>query len=257
MAPEAILVIITRIPTMSSPRLAVRGITPAEAEAIVSQERLRPYRDAAGGDSALAVHLYERNIELAECTFGALHILEVCIRNALHRELSAFAGKQDWYANATIKSSGGLSVPLTAPMHDTLRQALRNAGPGASSGKIIAELSFGFWTNLLASRFQQSLWTPSLHRAFPGFTAHPRKVHRRMEVIQRLRNRIAHHERILTSQNALRTGHLIEPLIATHHILECVNWADKGAGIWLQSGTRLNRATEILIELQGSGVLLN
>ncbi|PZE69345.1 hypothetical protein DEJ27_08700 [Curtobacterium sp. MCPF17_018] len=34
-------------------------------------------------------------------------------------------------------------------------------------GRVVAELSFGFWRYLFESRYLTASWTPALHRAFP------------------------------------------------------------------------------------------
>jgi hypothetical protein len=64
------------------------------------------------------------------------------------------------------------------------------------AGHVVAELSFGFWTGLLANRYHARLWEPALRRSFPllppGVTR--RSLHRRVESVRRLRNRVAHHE---------------------------------------------------------------
>lgn len=63
-------------------------------------------------------------------------------------------------------------------------------------GKIIAELSFGFWRFLLARQYKTNLW-PDLASAFPH--APNRALATVEDPVKRLhkfRNRIAHHEGI-------------------------------------------------------------
>src|ERR1700694_4376445 len=84
-------------------------------------------------------------------------------------------------------------------------------GRGSSSvGKLVAELSFGFWTGLVGRQYEQTLWVPGLYRAFPNatriVTAGPEgskkvklkrsQIAERLDAIRKLRNRIAHHEPI-------------------------------------------------------------
>src|SRR6266545_7208644 len=67
-------------------------------------------------------------------------------------------------------------------------------------GKVIAELSVGFWRYLVASRYLTSLWIPALHAAFPAGAEDLRRRRGDVEgLLQRLafvRNRAAHHEPI-------------------------------------------------------------
>jgi len=112
-------------------------------ERALSLERLSTYLAAANGDHAAALRLYVWNTEISAALYGPLQALEILVRNAFHRELSAVYGPT-WYDNP--------QVPLTPPARarvavakDTLRRANRPLDPG----RIVAELSFGFWERLL------------------------------------------------------------------------------------------------------------
>ena len=61
----------------------------AALELTISPERLSTYVAMAGGDKALAILLYERNILLSEGLYGVLQRLEVGVRNAFHDALAA------------------------------------------------------------------------------------------------------------------------------------------------------------------------
>lgn len=89
--------------------------------------------------------------------------------------------------------------------------------------RIVAELTFGFWTSLLDRRYEQILWPPLLKTAFPHM---PRKqrtranLSRRFHTVRQLRNRIFHHEPIAHWQD-----------LAQQHagILEAIAWIAPGA----------------------------
>ena len=71
----------------------------------------------------------------------------------------------------------------------------------------MAELRLGFWTALMSSRYEKTLWVPYLHKCFPHakgkrldgkvVTADRKAISEELEKIRVLRNRIAHHESIL------------------------------------------------------------
>ena len=65
------------------------------------------------------------------------------------------------------------------------------------TGKVIAELMFGFWLNLTDRRVEHTLWVPFLHKAFLPRTP-PRRAafNNLLEKLRQLRNRVAHHEPI-------------------------------------------------------------
>jgi hypothetical protein len=82
---------------------------------------------------------------------------------------------------------------------DDVHTAKRRAGRGAPPGKVVAELSFGFWRYLLANRYSTTLW-PATRHAFPQL---PRRgntrplLERPVNDLHLLRNRIAHHEPLI------------------------------------------------------------
>ncbi len=162
---------------------------------LISPDRLNPYLTACAGDSAAALALYRWNSDLAAAFFEPLGHLEIMLRNALDARL---VGRQqsrgrtaEWYRDR--------QVPLSDKARGDIAQAQERAGWGATTiprGKIIAELSFGFWRFLLARQYRSSLW-PDLAGAFPH--APNRALPTVEEPVKRLhkfRNRIAHHEGI-------------------------------------------------------------
>jgi hypothetical protein len=227
-----------------------------DVQRILSAERFARFHVAAARNIPLAIEIYELNIEISECVFGVLHLVEVCIRNQMHFALSDYCRTHDWFRQGVVLPTTGKEIAYTMPMRKSLQNAIQGAGPAAPAGKVVAELTFGFWTSLLASRFQQSLWNPCLHNAFPNYRGLPRNVHRRMEAIQRLRNRVAHHERILTSLNKVHTGHVAQVLLGLSSILECVVWAHPKTGDWIRTGTRYEHARELLSSFATRGVQL-
>jgi len=64
-------------------------------------------------------------------------------------------------------------------------------------GKVVAELSFGFWRFLLARRYTASLW-PALRPGFPYLpSADRRELEAPVTRLHQLRNRVAHHEPLI------------------------------------------------------------
>jgi len=84
----------------------------------------------------------------------------------------------------------------------TARGRATRRGAAETHGKVIAELSFGFWRFLCTAPYLTSLWVPILADAFPNHPQHgdPRAVRAdvedRIQRVHFLRNRIAHHEPI-------------------------------------------------------------
>jgi len=228
----------------------------ADLERTISVARLSRYMRATGGDQAKALKLYEDNIAVSEALFGFLHSLEVAVRNSLHYEMHTALRGVDWLRD-------GLPLPwrtiprlrFTVPMNGMVNDARQAAGAGAPIGKVIAELPFGFWPSLLSGQFHP-LWSACLHKAFPHAHVPRRDVHWRLEVIRRLRNRIAHHEPILTSNNEVYTGFTAQPTIRLAQLLQCVDWISPATAQWMTSCTRYVQAGATLTACHGSGVVL-
>jgi hypothetical protein len=159
----------------------------------------------AHGDRVAAIRLYERNTRFSGALYCSIQGLEVCLRNAIHRSLTTRYGP-DWFDRLT-----GLKYPLPQKI-EAAKSNILDDGKLLTPGRVVAELSFGFWTALLSARYEKRLWVPCLHRAFPHAFAGPefgpttsgarRRVNRqdiarRLDGIRELRNRIAHHESII------------------------------------------------------------
>lgn len=157
-------------------------------EELISEPRLAPYVHASSHLRAQPMDLYVWNSQIAAAFFESLHYVEVGLRNAIDRELqAAFAeGDNPWF-----------SMPiLTRESVKRVKDAQRRAG-GASPrrGKVIAELSLGFWWSLFSADYSRTLWQPALQHAFEGKVRRQR-LHQELDNLRLLRNRIAHHEPI-------------------------------------------------------------
>jgi len=204
-------------------------------ERTISRERLQPYLNAAHSNCVKAVELYEFNVAISEALYGYLHGLEIAIKNAIHHELNCAYGTPHWYDCAPL-----------SPHHQSkfIQEAKKKAGQNVPAGKVIAELAFAFWTGLVAHQYNWTLWVPYLHKAFPHAKTPRNHVSRRLEAIRNLRNRIAHHERILTSQCCLRAGH--QRYITLREISECAEWICPDTAKWLAAKFRYTEARTIL-----------
>jgi hypothetical protein len=168
---------------------------------LVSAERIGTYRRGAADDEeVLARYLW--NIALCEALYPSLHFLEVALRNVVFEA-----------ATAAYPSAGAAAVDcwLERPgiLHADEARAVRAAaqrlsrrGKPCEAGRLVAELSFGFWTALFDVRYEQDrvLW-PRLF-AQKIFAHAPRQKRSRKALspmlnrVRHLRNRAFHHEPI-------------------------------------------------------------
>lgn len=209
-----------------------KSITPAELARLLSPERLGSY-EAVMGTPEGAVLLYEWNLAVSAALFETLGAVEVIVRNAFHRELAARhaarGGRGRWYEARWLDPKGRQDV-------DKARERATRGNRPELAGKVIAELSFGFWRYLATRRYQTTAW-PALRQAFPrhpgasgGFRG---DVDDRMQRIHTLRNRIAHHEPVF--RRNLEHDH--------RDMLTIVGWISTDAQTWVAS---LSRFDEVL-----------
>ena len=193
------------------------------------------YVTATSGDRERALHLYTSNTALSAAFYGPLQGLEVALRNAMHRQLTARYGA-DWYDNpAAGLDTGGLS------RIDEVKQELKRSGQMVRPGRIVAGLSFGFWVSLLRSGgriasagrkadYETTLWRPALRGAFPHRESLTRKqAHGPLEHLRTLRNRIAHHEPIF--RRRLDKDY--------QSILDVTDWISPEVRAWIERYSRV------------------
>ena len=230
----------------------------ADLDRTISQARLTRYLAATGGDRDAALQLYEKNVLLSGDLFGFLHGVEVTVRNSMHYALSRDLNRQDWYSHRLPLPWPAPSPPrleFSSSMRKIIEKGREKAGPNAPVGKLISELTFGFWPGMIGNTYED-LWRHSLHKAFPHSSARRQIIHWRLETIRFLRNRIAHHEPVLSSTNDLYTGRPQQMKIRLPDILECVAWVSPSSATWLRSTSRYDEAVALLAATAASGIVL-
>lgn len=158
-------------------------------------------------------------------------MVEVVVRNALDRQLRSWA--------ASRRHTSWLDeVPLDPRGRDDIRKARERATNYGREpevhGKVVAELSLGFWRFLVARRYLTILWIPALHAAFPHATdddllARQRAVDRALRDLGTIRNRAAHHEPI--HRRDLARDH--------RTCVSLAQWVDPTAGAWVAARAEL------------------
>lgn len=218
--------------TAPPPALPSPGPGPSATSLLVQRRlsvpRLGTYVRASGGDLDRAVQLYRWNAEVAGSLWVALGHTEVVLRNAMHDVLRARhtrLGRQgQWFDDPARE--------LAQPARDDVakaRQRLQRAGAPLLPGKIVAELSFGFWRFLLARRYTASLW-PAMRPAFAHLPSPDRRLlEEPVARLHQIRNRLAHHEPLIAEPLADRYADL----------LAVVGFVDPGLRLWVDDGNNL------------------
>ncbi|ORJ18591.1 hypothetical protein BS639_24515 [Rouxiella silvae] len=174
-------------------------------KASLSAARIGTYENILGGPAGAqqtekALRLYMWNAQVSAAFFVPLHVCEVIMRNAISEVLETVYGTRwPW--------SIGFERSLPIPPHgykpkDDLINGRRNQ---PTTGKVIPELKFVFWQKLLTGRFDTRLWNNNMMTVFPHAAAQGMTVaqlrqslYNDLETVRKLRNRIAHHEPIIS-----------------------------------------------------------
>ncbi|RJQ66205.1 hypothetical protein D5S17_35880 [Pseudonocardiaceae bacterium YIM PH 21723] len=182
----------------------------------LSIPRFAVYVAAAGGDRGKGLALYEWNAQVTSAFHHDLAHIEVGLRNAYDRILTAGspAGSPHWvfdphrfFPPQKKRAAQGQTYDANETARRQIDDAVRKAtaapaGPGITPpapppGKVVAELNFGFFRYLTVKRQEHPLWIPHLHKAFPAGTARV-DVDVLVNRAHSLRNRVAHHENLLS-----------------------------------------------------------
>jgi hypothetical protein len=211
-------------------------------ELYFSVSRIGRYYVACGKDGVKATELYRLNIQLSQALYPLISILEVALRNAIDRELSKYFGDSHWlitkralFANhpaLVFKDKRGNSQPdhfFTDKINDA-EAKLKFRGIPITHGKLLAELTFGFWVKFYDNKSIKILQGAQI-RAFQNSPKMPMTVvHSHLNQIVALRNRISHNEPICfnkTGQICLKTIEGYE-----NDICNALGWLNHELKIW-------------------------
>ncbi|WP_296107215.1 hypothetical protein [uncultured Agrobacterium sp.] len=192
----------------------------ANLESSHSPERLGPYYALAGNDKVLGLQLYAWNSALSQALYTPLQGLEITLRNGLGDRLKTAFGPT-WF---DLNPGPALQYPLP-DMLLKVRTDLGRHGSIADHGRVVAELNWGFWTGLLAKRYEQ-LWRSHFRKVFQSEGPLTRaQIFQPLDDLRRLRNRIAHHEPILNRNIAADYASIIE--LISYISPDTARWIDE------------------------------
>jgi hypothetical protein len=171
----------------------------ASLEKTISPARLSTYQRLSRGNVVDAIRLYHWNMALGQSLYIPIQVLEVSLRNSI-AEASENCFGQNWYSQRRFETilSGWAKTTLQATVSSVTDNNSRRGKP-VTVGDVIANLSFGFWRELLKSRYDRHIWNKQLAIAFPHLSTNKsnQDVYDRVNKIIKLRNRISHHEPII------------------------------------------------------------
>jgi hypothetical protein len=204
---------------------------PLQVDAWLSESRFEPFLEAAQRDHLRAVALYDWHAEVAAAPFGMIHHFEVLVRNAIDGVLGAEQPQQPlkdtWLMDFDILQPNGIKQVIVAV--ERLEK-----GRGITRGRVVAGVSFGFWAGLFSKNYEE-LWRQRLRHAFPHGAIMRKDLTEPMRLIQRFRNRVAHHDCLLGQNVEARADDM----------LQIAGWIDPDAQVWLENHSRVHGLLEV------------
>ena len=176
-----------------------------EIEQLISSVRLARYRQATANDKRKTLKLYRANVRLSGALLAVLSMFEVVLRNKIDNhykmQYPLAPGDKGWLLHATLP--GGFLTQNGC--HNSIikvTKAYTELGIHYSHDRLVATLSFGFWKYLFKGNQYKAGGNTLLH-IFPNIPPHTTQAHvfGKLDKINDLRNRVAHHEPVCFGAN--------------------------------------------------------
>ena len=199
-------------------------------ERAVSRPRFERYLKACNGDWKCARRLYLANLRISQKLYAIISIFEVTLRNAIdehYKQRFLQTGESSDWLKSQSAVSGFLSSPSLAKggfqSRENVRRTIASLGIHYTHDKAVSELSFGFWKYMFATK-EFAAAGSTLLRIFtlrPHGVNHT-DVYNRLDSINRLRNRVAHHQPVCFDKTG--SVSLTATLEAYSHMLDILTW---------------------------------
>lgn len=209
-----------------------------ELEMLLSEKRLSTYYRLFPGDKERAIEYYRLNTQISESLYPLLSMLEIALRNLIHRSFTVHFKKEDWFSD--------LRQPELFDQVNVAKRKILAANYQMTPDKVVAELTFGFWTALFNKQYAKDFWKPLMF-AFPLLeTAHKRrdKISFKLNQVRKFRNRIFHYEPVCNDLRMLAANH--------QNILQILDWINDGIVRWTKQIDRFEGLYEQAQDLRSS-----
>lgn len=148
--------------------------------------------NAANGDKQLALRLYVWNARLCEELYLPMQTAEICVRNAIHYNLTRRYGA-GWYSDHRFIDV--LPDRYKEELNKTTLAEQESRRAAFTGNHVVASMKFGFWVHLLTRAFDHLLWQQGMAASFPNIPGHVgrEQVYDRVNRLRMFRNAVMHH----------------------------------------------------------------
>ena len=171
-----------------------------------SVERLSSFAYSESDNINDVVANYTNNMKISQAIYPELCTLEVILRNSIDCVFKKYISEtwlEDEVNNNVLLDSSEYKT-LLKTYNDT-KVECNTARKDFTTGKVVANLNFGFWTNLCVKKYNSKIWNKP--KCFYGvFVNYPHKhsinyISQKLYTIRRFRNRVFHYEKIFKYPN--------------------------------------------------------
>lgn len=197
-------------------------------EYFVSQPRINRFLIATGNSKSKAKKLYRINLRVSQSFYPVLNLFEIFLRNTVNYQVSSHFGNPNWIIT---EKNGFMNDPSLRGSRFFLQKSVQKAENTinrkrgvVTSGKVIAEQSFGFWTSLFDTHHYRLIGGIIIH-CFPNKPRHMNRsqINQKLTRIREFRNRVYHNEPICFNGNTIDFTQAIN---IKREIYELLNWID-------------------------------
>lgn len=197
-------------------------------EYYLSQPRLDRFLIATGNSKSKAQKLYKINLRVSQSFYPILNLFEIFFRNIANYQVSSHFANPNWIIaeKNRFMSNPSLSASRFFLKNSVSKaeKAIRRKGGIITSGKIVAEQSFGFWTSLFDTHHYRLIGGVVIH-CFPNKPPHVNRniLNQKLNKIREFRNRVYHNEPICFNGNTID---FTEAITIRNEIYELLEWID-------------------------------
>lgn len=209
-----------------------------DLEKLLSAKRLSTYYNLFPTDKKKAIEYYRLNTQISESLYPLLSNLEIALRNSIHNSFTIHYKSDDWFSQ--------FKQPELFDQVNVAKRKILTGQNLMTADKVVAELTFGFWTALFNKQYAKDFWKPLMH-AFPLLdTPNKRrdKISYKLNHIRKFRNRIFHYEPICNDLAALAANH--------NNILEILNWINADIVSWTKQIDRFDNLYKQAVALRSA-----
>ena len=175
----------------------------ADFEYVLSPERMGRYLRACRGNSRKAMTLYRYNLQLSQEMFTIISCFEVALRNAIDRHMRIRFGN-DWLRDSVLPNGlfqTNSNFIGTTKIIDNAYQKLLISHT-YSHTQLLTTMEFGVWKYMFSTLQYRATGQnllqifPKKQRSTPQLQINQAYIYNELDKVNKLRNRIAHHETI-------------------------------------------------------------